>query len=124
MYSVADLHQYYQSDEGVKTAQHLAMDIAALWSPAEDEIAAAVGFPFPFLANRHLPPVLMPNTPGAACWQGRGGVISAQIDLPAGRLAVTSLTEFSLRMRWNLCLITGSFLRKPPGACVDQAGCC
>lgn len=80
MYSVADLHQYYQSDEGVKTAQHLAKDIAALWSPAADEMAAAVGFPFPFLANRHLPPVLMPNMPGAACWQGPDGVISAQID--------------------------------------------
>lgn len=88
MYDIDAIHRYYLSSEGQKTAQQLASDVRLLWpeqnsenTPDQNNInEVAIGFPFPFLPQLRLPPVLMPTSLDAPPWQGPRGVINAQID--------------------------------------------
>lgn len=80
MYSVGDLHSYYQSAKGQRAAILLSQDIRPLWPELSTKAEIAVGFPFPFLPHRQMPPVLMPSQPGAAAWQGESGIKSAEIE--------------------------------------------
>ena len=77
MYDITDLDNFYHSPRGQKLAAQLAQDIAALWQPARTASQLAVGYPFLFLPEDQLPPVLMPTPPGALVWPGHKGVISA-----------------------------------------------
>ena len=80
MYSVSDLHSYYQSPKGQKIAALLSQDIAGLWPERTQTTEVAVGFPFPFLPHRCMPPVLMPGQLGIAAWHGAKGVQTAEIE--------------------------------------------
>ena len=91
MYGVAELDAYYRSSAGQKTARLLSQDILPLWPRRAEILELAVGFPFAFLPQRLMPPVLMPNRPGAAAWLGTSGILSAEIEPESWPIASDSL---------------------------------
>ena len=112
MYGVADLDAYYRSVEGQKTARLIAQDIVPLWPDIPNLAEIAVGFPFAFLPDRHMPPVLMPARPGAAAWRGQSGILSVEIDPQHWPVATDSLDRLLIAHALEFAPDPADFLRE------------